>query len=267
MESYQAKSIQTFSQTLNSDSKPLAALKVEFGVGMVEAGLMKIISENIKFFALGKSMDNLQVIETAKLIVGEYYYFKLEDFKLFFTKFKRGEYGNLYDRLDGQVIMIALNQYREERLAEAERLNHEKHKKLLEAEKESFYLVKIGSNWLRSNGDNFEEVEQKELATNYTQGEAYNLKAWLQKEYYSNPNHVLVYDSRNCKSVFDYLEEKKPELLPYGEKSKRATKEYFEAKEKIMADTKLNDFEKENALRVFAKLEPITEEEWIARKK
>ena len=267
MESYQVKSVQTFSNVLSSDSKPLAALKLEYGIGMVEAGLMKILVENIRFFALGKSMNDLQVLETAKLIAGEYYYFKLEDFKLFFTKFKRGEYGNLYDRLDGQVIMIALNKYREERLAEAERLNHEKHKEILQNEKESFYLVKIGSNWLRSNGDNFEEVEQKELATNYTRGEAEKLKAWLQKEYYSNPNHVLVYDSRYSKTVFDYLEEKKPELLPQGEKSKRETKEYYEVKEKIMADKKLNDFEKENALRVFAKLEPITEEEWIARKK
>lgn len=204
MESYQAKSAQTFSNVLSSESKPLAALKVEFGAGMVEAGIMKILVENIRFFSLGKSMNDLQVLETAKLIVAEYYYFKLDDFKLFFTKFKRGEYGNLYDRLDGQVIMIALNQYRGQRLAEAERLNYEKHKKLLEAEKESFYLVKIGSNWLRSSGDNFEEVEQKELATHYTHGEAVNLKKWLQKEYFSNQNHVLVYDSRNCKSVFDY---------------------------------------------------------------
>lgn len=256
----------TYSEAISADSKPLAALRVEYGSDVVISGLIRIIGENIRFFALGKAMNDFQVVETAKLIAGEYYYFKLEDFKLFFTKFKRGEYGNLYDRLDGQVILIALNKYREERLAEAERLNHEKHKKILQNEKEAFYLVKIGCNWLRSSGDNFEEVEQKELATNYTRGEAEKLKAWLQKDYYSNTNHVLVYDSRLSKSVFDYLEEKKPELLPQGEKSKRATKEYFEAKEKIMADKKLNDFEKENALRVFAKLEPITEKEWMERK-
>lgn len=257
----------TYSEAISADSKPLAALRVEYGSDAVISGLIRIIGENIRFFSLGKTMSDLQVLETAKLIAGEYYYFKLEDFKLFFTKFKRGEYGNLYDRLDGQVIMIALNQYREQRLAEAERLNHEKHKEQIAAENERFFFVKIGSNWLRSNGDNFEEVEQKELATNYTQGEAFNLKSWLQKEYYSNSNYVLVYDSRNCKSVFDYLEEKKPELLPKGEKSKRATKEYYEAREKIMADDKLNEFEKENALRVFAKLEPITEREWMERKK
>lgn len=267
MESYQGKSIQTLSQILSSDSKPLAALKAEYGQGIVEAGVMKLIGDAVRFFSLGKAMTDLQLLETAKIVVSEYYFFRLEDFRLFFLKFKRGEYGTLYDRLDGQIILMALSKYREERFAEAERLNYEKHKEILQNEKESFYFVKIGSNWLRSNGDNFEEVEQKELATNYTRGEAEKLKAWLQNDYYSNPNHVLVYDSRNCKSVFDYLEEKKPELLPQGEKSKRATKEYYEVKEKIMADKKLNDFEKENALRVFAKLEPITEEEWIARKK
>ena len=257
----------TYSEAINADSKPLAALRVEYGSDAVISGLIRIIGENIRFFALGKSMTDLQVVETAKLIAGEYYYFKLEDFKFFFTKFKRGEYGNLYDRLDGQVIMIALSKYREERIAEAERLNYEKHKEILEKESERFYLVKVGRNWLRSNGNNFKKKEKKELATNYTYGEAFKHKEWLQKEYFSNPNHVLIYDSRNSKSVFDYLEENKPELLPQGEKSKRATKEYFEAKEIIMADTKLNEFEKENALRVYAKLEPISEIDFMERKK
>ena len=67
----------TYSEAISADSKPLAALRAEYGSDAVISGLIRIIGENIRFFALGKTMTDLQVVETAKLIAGEYYFFKL----------------------------------------------------------------------------------------------------------------------------------------------------------------------------------------------
>lgn len=259
--------VKTVLDIIKLDSPSLSVIRKDSGEEKTMASLNAVIIDLAKFFSVGRGMNSEQVKETSRLVLKSYYYLKIEDLKLFSDNFKAGMYGKTFDRIDGNVILLAMAEYVESRMTEAESYNLQKHKEEIAAESQRFFLVKIGSNWLRSSGDNFEEVEQKELATNYTHGEAVNLKKWLQKEYFSNPNHVLVYDLRNCKSVFDYLEEKKPELLPQGEKSKRATKEYFEAKEIIMADTKLNEFEKENALRVYAKLEPISEIDFMERKK
>mgnify|MGYP003468828225 FL=1 len=73
IKSYAEKSVVTYSEAIRADSKPLAALRIEYGSDVVISGLIRIIGENIRFFALGKAMNDLQVVETAKLIAGEYY--------------------------------------------------------------------------------------------------------------------------------------------------------------------------------------------------
>jgi len=259
--------VRTVLDIIKTDSPSLSVIRKDNGEEKTMAAINAVIIDLAKFFSVGRSMNAEQVKETARLVIKSYYYLKVEDLKLFSDNFKAGLYGKTFDRIDGNVILLALAEYVEGRMNAVEAYNLQKHKETIAAESERFFNVKIGANWLRSDGENFTEVESKERATGYTYGEAVKLKQWLHKEYYPNPNHVLIYDFRFAKSVFDYLEEKKPELLPEGEKSKRATKEYFEMKEKILADKKMNDFEKENAIRVVAKLEPITEAEFMERKK
>lgn len=90
--------------TLNSISNTYSHEEAAAIAVMEVAGL-------VNFINVGKTMDRDQVVESSKFIVSEYGFLTIADFKLFFAKFKKGHYGKQYDRLDGQVIIQALDQY------------------------------------------------------------------------------------------------------------------------------------------------------------
>ena len=72
-------------------------------------------------------MNAEQVAQTAEIILYDYAYLKVEDFKLCFSKAKKGLYGKTYDRIDGQVILDFLNTYVEERIREADNQSYNDH--------------------------------------------------------------------------------------------------------------------------------------------
>ena len=254
--------LNSIKDAIQSNSKALAVIGKECG----KDGLYSFISlwflNLCDFFSVGKAMGETQIAETAKLIASEYYFLKVADLQVFANKFKSGYYGQIFDRIDGNVILVALSKYHEERIAVAEAANLEKHKALKEDTEK--YFIRIGKNYVRDSGDNFQEVEHREMATEFSYGVAYKLKGWLSKEYYpTNPKCVLIENSNKPnESLFDYMAKNKPELLPPTEKYKRATSEYYEMKTKILADESLTDFQKQNAIRCIAGLEPITVEEY-----
>lgn len=69
---------------------------------------------------LGKNMNPEQMNETAYMIMDEYPFLTLADINLVFKRAKMGEYGNLYDRLDGSIIMGWFKTYFTHRLEAAE---------------------------------------------------------------------------------------------------------------------------------------------------
>lgn len=258
----QSSEVSTISEALGGTSKALSVIGKENGKDALK-GLISLWLINLcKFFSVGKQMGDSQVKETAKLIAKDYYFLKIDDLVVFGNKFKSGHYGQIFDRIDGNVIIIALSKYCEERIAIAETENMEKHKELKQATET--YVIRVNNNYVRDNGDNFQEVEKRELATEFSYGVAYRLKGWLAKEYYqTNPKAVKIESSsKPTESLFDFMAKKNPELLPAGEKYKRATSEYFQMKTKILADESLTDFEKQNALRTLAGIEPLTIQEY-----
>ena len=72
-------------------------------------------------------MNAEQVAQTAEIIMYDYGYLKVEDFRLCFNNIKKGKYGKTYDRIDGQVILDWLNTYVDERLREADNLSYNDH--------------------------------------------------------------------------------------------------------------------------------------------
>ena len=93
----------------------MAVVKKEFGEQHLRALTVHILNDLINFFNVGKTMGAIQVAQTADLIIEEYYYLKPDDFKLCFNRAKKGYYGKLYDRIDGQVIIDWLSKYDAER--------------------------------------------------------------------------------------------------------------------------------------------------------
>lgn len=78
-------------------------------------------------------MGGDQVRQTADMILEDYSHFKPEDFKLCFSRAKKGHYGKLYDRLDGQIIMGWLMDYDNERDGEIEVIRAKDNRQLKQA--------------------------------------------------------------------------------------------------------------------------------------
>lgn len=89
----------------------------------IKAILVKEIGSLLRYINVGKTMDEDQIAETADLIQIRYSNMNLADYKLFFQKFKFGDYGTLFDRIDGMVILGALDKYKNSRMDSAEHLS------------------------------------------------------------------------------------------------------------------------------------------------
>lgn len=117
---YKALRPKTVDDVFNSPSCSIAVMNKEFGEVHLCAFMVKVLNDVIDFFNVGKTMGKNQVANLALLIIEEFYFFKPDDFKLCFNRAKKGLYGKVYDRLDGQVIFEWLNTYRKERCSTAE---------------------------------------------------------------------------------------------------------------------------------------------------
>lgn len=93
----------------------IGLVKREFGQTHLRALLTLIINDLLDFLNVGKTMGGQQIAQTIMMIEQEYYYLTLEDFKICFDTGKRGDYGQLYDRIDGQIILDWLARYAEDR--------------------------------------------------------------------------------------------------------------------------------------------------------
>lgn len=112
--------IKDFSDIFNAKYPTLGIIKSELGESTVLGFLKLHIIDLRVFLNIGKSMSDSQTEQTAMLILDEFPALTVADIKLFFTKIKKGHYGQIYDRLDGQLILIWLKKYFEERCDTAE---------------------------------------------------------------------------------------------------------------------------------------------------
>ncbi|MBO9671992.1 MAG: hypothetical protein J7577_01000 [Sphingobacteriaceae bacterium] len=102
-----------------SFSKLRAVLK-EDGQTAVRAILSILVTDVVNFLSVGKTMNADQVMKTVDLILEDYSHLKPDDFKLCFTRAKKGYFGKSYDRIDGMVIFEWLQQYEFEKSDEIE---------------------------------------------------------------------------------------------------------------------------------------------------
>lgn len=79
-------------------------------------------------------MTDIQAAMTVDLIIEEYPYMKLDDLKLCFKNAMKMKYGNIYNRIDGQVIMSWFRAYNKERCAVADTQSWNNHKANLSEE-------------------------------------------------------------------------------------------------------------------------------------
>lgn len=88
--------------------------------------LVFLINDISEFLNIKDTLNPNQIVATVDLILEEYGYMKPEDFKLCFNQAKKGFYGQVYNRIDGQVILSWLKEYAIERIEYFEQHNSRK---------------------------------------------------------------------------------------------------------------------------------------------
>lgn len=68
-------------------------------------------------------MGENQLASTVDLLIEDFYYLKVEDLKLCFQNAKKGKYGKVYDRIDGNIIYGWVEQYSKDRIEQALKMN------------------------------------------------------------------------------------------------------------------------------------------------
>ena len=104
---------------LKSMTPELAVFRKQKGEVQLCALMILIMNDLLDFFSVGKTMGEKQIASTIEMIVADFYYLNIEDIKLCFDNAKRGKYGRVYDRIDGNVIYEWLQKYSEERVEAA----------------------------------------------------------------------------------------------------------------------------------------------------
>lgn len=92
--------------------------------GVVIAVLSDMITRAAAFFNIQHNITPAQSVDTASMLLEKYGYESLEDFSLIFKKAKRGEFGKIYNRLDGQIIFEWCERHFEEKIS----FREERHK-------------------------------------------------------------------------------------------------------------------------------------------
>lgn len=98
-----------------ADLPTLGAISREYGERFTRAYVSAWIINITEFVNIANGMDETQIVETAEMIMFDYPYLTLADINLVFGRAKRGFYGQIYNRLDGQIIMTWFREYHDER--------------------------------------------------------------------------------------------------------------------------------------------------------
>ncbi len=110
-------------QVLASKTSPaLSEIKKQKGEQVALGVLVALMDECQQYFNLQQPMNPQQLMLTAELIMEEYYYLRVEEFRICFRMAMKGEYGPVYNRIDGQVFCEWIRKYFNKRDAVTNRM-------------------------------------------------------------------------------------------------------------------------------------------------
>lgn len=112
---YVALRPKTIEDAVCSITPSLSTFRKETNETSLFAILTILFNDIIDFFSVGRSIGQSQLVSTIQLVVEDFYYLNIEDFKLCFNNAKRGVYGKIYDRVDGNIIYGWIAQYAKDR--------------------------------------------------------------------------------------------------------------------------------------------------------
>lgn len=146
----------------------LKVLEKQYGKDDLATLISFMILQTARFFNLGNNLSEDQSLETAYLMLQNYPYETIEDFTLMFREAKKGKYGELYNRLDGQIIFKWMEKYLEEKAIYREK-QHQKQKTAIPVKEPDLMKIVTGeSNNKKTVAEalkkaiDFDEFEKKE---------------------------------------------------------------------------------------------------------
>jgi hypothetical protein len=105
----------TVNDIVNSLPVGISAIKKEMGEPVLKAFVTELLIDFCEFFNVKNQMNEAQAMQTVDLIIKNYYYFSLQDFKFCFENGKMGKNIKIYDRIDGSIIFQMLETYSKQR--------------------------------------------------------------------------------------------------------------------------------------------------------
>jgi hypothetical protein len=115
-----------FTDVFDSHVCSIGIYKQAEGEEKATAVMVIILSDLIDFFNVSNTMNANQVMNTIEIILDNYGYLKIDDFKLCFNQAKRGHFGQVY-RMDGNIILSWIETYINDRMNAAEEINYAQH--------------------------------------------------------------------------------------------------------------------------------------------
>lgn len=113
-------------EVFQNPTASLATIRKYQGEDKMLAVLASLISGVADQLNIGRSLSEIQLVHAAKLIVSEYWYLTIADFKVCFRSALLGKYGKVFDRLDAMILLEWIREYMNERAHYAEVFNHNK---------------------------------------------------------------------------------------------------------------------------------------------
>lgn len=97
-------------KTIMGNYATLEQLDLAFGEGAASSWLLIAIAD-LNVFSGSKKMDDAQMKSLASLIAQRYSHLKYSVLQLFFYKFKSGDFGKFYGKMDPMVVTCALKDF------------------------------------------------------------------------------------------------------------------------------------------------------------
>lgn len=105
----------------------LATLCRDKGEAVARSILVLLVNDALDFFNVPETMNAKQVATTVDIIIDTYPYMQADDIALCFRNAMRGDYGKVYNRLDGQIILGWIREYNRERCTAADEIGYNEH--------------------------------------------------------------------------------------------------------------------------------------------
>lgn len=113
-------------QILASKTSPaLSELRKNKGEEVAIGVLVALMDECQQYFNLQQPMNAQQLLLTAELIIEKYYYLRIEELRVCFRMAMKGEFGPVYNRIDGQVFFEWILKYMPTRQLITDRMKQE----------------------------------------------------------------------------------------------------------------------------------------------